>query len=116
MKFKTVKIKDIVNTLNCEIITGGKSDYVKSVISSGLMSDVLTTDREEFLLITGLTTPQVVRTADMVEAHAILITNGKNIPDDTVNLAEELGITILRTGYPNFEASVILGNLFTVDK
>jgi len=111
-----VLIRDIVELLNCNVLYQGDKDYVIGVLASGLMSDVLTTDMEEILLVTGLTTPQVVRTADMVEANAILLTNGKNVPEDTVKLANELKITLLWTSYYNFEACVLLGNLFPVER
>ncbi|OHD54603.1 MAG: hypothetical protein A2Y33_04340 [Spirochaetes bacterium GWF1_51_8] len=110
-----VKISDIVTLLNGKVLFGGEKDYVIGVLASGLMSDVLTTDKEEFLLVTGLTTPQVVRTADMVVANAILLTNGKQVPEDTIELARELKITLLWTPHYNFEACVLLGKLFPVE-
>lgn len=111
-----VKIQDIVKLLNCKVLNQGDKEYVIGALASGLMSDVLTTDMEEILLVTGLTTPQVVRTADMVEANAIILTNGKNVPEDTVALARELKITLLWTSYYNFEACVLLGKLFPVER
>ena len=111
---KHVPIEEVIQLLKCEVLNLGKENYVTGVVASGLMSDVLTTEKEEFLLLTGLTTPQSVRTADMVMANAILFAMGKSVPDDTIELSKELGITLLITAYHQYEACVLLGELFPV--
>lgn len=107
-----VLIKDIVIRLQARVLHQSKYKYIDWVIASGLMSDVLTSDHEGLMLISGLTTPQVIRTADMVQAHCVLITSGKNVPEITVSLARESNITLLQTKYPNFEACVKIGDSF----
>jgi hypothetical protein len=110
-----VPIDRIAETLNATVIFEGSYNYVRWVVASSLMSDVLTTDKEEILLVSNLTTSQVVRTADMVGANAILISNDKPIADDTIDLAKELQITLLRTTQPLFETCCILGRLFKLE-
>ena len=109
---ESVQVGEISKALNADIIYEGAFDYVCWVVASGLMSDVLTTEREEILLVSNLTTAQVVRTADMVGANAILISNDKPIAEDTIELARELNITLLKTELPVFEACYILGKIF----
>jgi hypothetical protein len=109
----SITIDRIVLDLDCCTIHRGQKSTVSSVIASGLMSDVLTTDREEILLVSNLSTSQVVRTADMVNASAILVTNGKPIMGDTSDLARELDITLLTTELPLFEACCELGKIVT---
>ena len=107
-----VPIDTIATALGATVLHQGSYAYVRWVVASSLMSDVLTTDKEEILLVSNLTTSQVVRTADMVGANAILISNDKPIADDTIDLAKELQITLLRTTQPLFETCCILGRLF----
>jgi predicted transcriptional regulator len=107
-----VSISDVVAAVEGEMIFEGESSTVQWVVSSGLMSDILTTEEEEILLLSNLNTTQLVRTADMVGANAMMVTSGKPIPDDTVELAKELGITLIRTKYPVFEACHKLSRLF----
>jgi predicted transcriptional regulator len=68
-----------------------------------LMSDVLAFTHEGTLLMTGLTNPQVVRTAEMAGITAIVFVRGKVPPPDTVTLAEEKGIPLLASKYTMFE-------------
>jgi hypothetical protein len=110
-----VAITAVVNAVDGELIHQGDAGYVRWVVSSGLMSDVLTTEEEEILLLSNLTTTQLVRTADMVGANAMLVASGKPIPSDTVELSASLGITLIRTPYPVFEACYRLSKLFVME-
>ncbi len=68
-----------------------------------LMSDVLAFTQEGTLLMTGLTNPQVVRTAEMAGIKAIIFVRGKIPPSETVAMAEEKGIPLLASKYTMFE-------------
>jgi hypothetical protein len=68
-----------------------------------LMSDLLAFGQEGMLLMTGLTHPQVVRTAEMAGVAAIVFVRGKIPPPETVNLASQMGIPLLASKYTMFE-------------
>ncbi len=70
-----------------------------------LMSDVLAFTHADTLLLTGLTNPQVVRTADMAGIRAIVFVRGKLPPPETVTLAQEKGIPLLASKYTLFETA-----------
>lgn len=80
--------------LSQEVLTGGGAD---------LMSDVLAFGQEGMLLLTGLTNPQVVRTAEMAGAVAIVFVRSKLPPPETIALAEQKGIPLLASKYTMFE-------------
>jgi len=107
-----VYIKDIINLLQPDVIYEGQHDYVRWVVASGLMSDVLTIEEEEILLISNLKTGQVIRTADIVSANAVLYTNGKHLSPEVVSLARQVDITVLSTPQPVFEVCARLSGLF----
>ncbi len=109
-------INDIVVKVDAMILHQGEHDYVRWAVSSGLMSDVLTTEETEILLISSLSTTQVVRTADMVGANAILLCCGKQVSTDTLSLAQELNITLLSTENPVFETCHLLSEMFYKEK
>jgi predicted transcriptional regulator len=68
-----------------------------------LMSDVLAFTHEGTLLMSGLTNPQVVRTAEMAGIKAIVFVRSKLPPPETISLAEEKGIPLLASKYTMFE-------------
>jgi predicted transcriptional regulator len=77
---------------------------IKSGFASDLMSDVLRFEVTQGLLITGLTNPQIIRTAEMADVAAVLIVRGKNAMPETVELARQARIPILGTDLIMFEA------------
>jgi predicted transcriptional regulator len=79
---------------------------VEDAVVSDLMSDVLLVDLEEFILITSLASDQVIRTADIVGASAVVLTNGKQPQTTMVELAKEQGITLLSSSARSFEAAI----------
>ena len=80
--------------LSQEVRLGGGAD---------LMSDLLAFGQEGMLLMTGLTNPQVVRTADMAGVAAIVFVRGKIPPPETINLASQKGIPLLASKFTMFE-------------
>jgi len=71
---------------------------------SDLMSDVLAFGRPHGILLTGLTSPQTVRTADIVDCVAICYAFGKQPPAETIELAEGSGIPLFVTPLPLYVA------------
>ena len=68
-----------------------------------LMSDVLAFTHEGTLLMSGLTNPQVVRTAEMAGIKAIVFVRDKIPPPETIALAEGKGIPLLASKFTMFE-------------
>ncbi len=72
--------------------------------AADLMSDTLAYAPPDSLLLTGLTHPQVVRTAEIAGILALVFVRGKRPPSETVALAAEVGIPLLGTRYKLYEA------------
>ena len=68
-----------------------------------LMSDVLAFTHAGTLLMTGLTNPQVVRTAEMAGIVAIVFVRGKLPPPETIALAQDKDIPLLASKYTMYE-------------
>lgn len=106
----TVKINDIAKYAQARIVAGGTGtdkDFDKA-FSSDLMSDVLTLDDENILLITGLSNLQLVRTAEMSDIHAVLLARGKKATPEMIELANENHLVIMETPFSIYKASGIL--------
>jgi predicted transcriptional regulator len=104
-------LHEIKKLLDAEVLIGeDQLDMeVKTAFVADLMSDVLAFATAGSLLITGLTNPQVVRTADVLDIAAIIMGRGKRPSQETFQLAEEVNIPILTTKYILFE---IAGQLY----
>lgn len=80
------------------------SASVTMACGADLMSDVLAFTHAGTLLLTGLTNPQVVRTAEMAGIKAIVFVRGKCPPHETTALAEAMGMPLLATRCTLYEA------------
>ena len=77
-----MKIREVVDILSGRIIVDNH-DLDEEVPRGGaadLMSDVLAFGTEGMVLMTGLTNPQVVRTAEMAGINVIVIVRDKTPP------------------------------------
>ena len=99
-------LDDVRRVLEAEVIVGGDflGQEIKMACGSDLMSDVLSFVKPEAILLTGLTNPQVVRTAEMADLVAICFVRGKKPLQETAKLAEAKNIPLLTTPLPMFES------------
>ena len=100
------KLEELKSILCAQVLCGEDSLSIEitSISASDLMSDVLTFAKEGFLLLTGLTNQQVIRTAEMAGIVAICFVRGKVPPEETVILAKEKNIPLLATEFSMYEA------------
>ncbi len=76
---------------------------IRMACGADLMSDVLAFSHAGTLLMTGLTNPQVVRTAEMAGVQAIVFVRGKYPPPETISMAEARNIPLLASRYTMYE-------------
>ena len=100
-----MKLGDVLEIIEGKVITKDPDLDLNIEMGCGadLMSDVLAFTHEGTLLMSGLTNPQVVRTAEMAGIKAIVFVRGKIPPAETISLAEEKGIPLLASKYTMFE-------------
>lgn len=104
---KIQKIQELTDaTLVCGVFEPDKK--VCSAFASDLMSDVLTLDCNEVVLITGLCNLQTIRTAEMAELTCILFVRGKKVTPEMQELADEHDIVLLETEYSMYRTVGIL--------
>ncbi|MDR0494936.1 MAG: hypothetical protein LBG95_04845 [Treponema sp.] len=81
---------------------GEGNTEVASACGSDLMSDVMAFVKERVLLLTGLVNPQVIRTAALLDIHAVIFVRGKMPSRDMIDMAEEADIILGGTKHPMF--------------
>ncbi|MCP5455984.1 MAG: hypothetical protein H7A30_06970 [Thermotogae bacterium] len=87
-----------------------KDTEIEFAGASDLMSDFLAFSKENMLLITGLTSPQTITTAAVVGATGIIFVRGKEIPDNVVEVAQDLEIPVIVTDLSMYIACSVLYN------
>lgn len=101
-----MKISDIAKLVNGTVLCGEAENLVaEKAFSSDLMSDVLTLETDDTLLITGLANLQAVRTAEMSDIQCIVFARNKRVTEDMINLARENDMVLIQTPCSVFKTS-----------
>jgi len=99
-----MKLSEVVDKLKATLLTG--ADKLDKDISrcgaSDLMSDILAGLSGGCILLTGLTTVQVIRTAMVADVGAVVFVRGKTPPAEVVELAEENQLPLISSPYSMF--------------
>jgi hypothetical protein len=109
--FKTeMKLKEIAAVLNATISCGAErlEDEVEMGYSSDLMSDVLTLDADNLVLITGLVNLQAIRTAEMADIRTIIFVRNKKASLGMIELASGNGMCVMHSPFSLFKSSGLL--------
>lgn len=102
-----MNLREIISISEGEVLTPELSTDVNihGGYCADLMSDVLAYSRPRALLITGLTNPQVVRTAQMADFRAIIFVRGKQPQAETLEIAIQENIPLISSPLGMFELS-----------
>jgi hypothetical protein len=106
-----MRLGEVRTLLGCDLLCGGPGadeHELTGGFAADLMSDVLAFATEGSLLITGLTSAQVVHTADVADLRAILFACDKRPAPAVLAMAVELGLPILTTRRTLFDACGVL--------
>ena len=104
-----MKLNKVVELLEAKpIFEKFQNIEIETACGADLMSDVLAFSHSKTLLLTGLTNPQVVRTAEMTDIEVICFVRGKKPTSAAINLAEEKNIVLFYTNKSLFESCGLL--------
>lgn len=108
------KLKTLIETLDAAAISapdGWENIGIGCVFASDLISDILIADGEHILLVTSLLSDQVLRTADVIGAAAVVLVNRRHIPASLGKAAARQSLPLFHTSLPKFEACIRLGRV-----
>ena len=105
-----MKLKEVRDILNAEVLCGEEllDTEVRSACGSDLMSDVLAFVKNQAMLLTGLVSPQVVRTAEMMDMNCVIFVRGKQPDENILNLARDRDMVVLATKERMYNACGLL--------
>jgi predicted transcriptional regulator len=100
---KVIEVRDI---LKADVLFG-EAFLDRTVSGAGgadLMEDVLAAAAKDAVLLTGLTTEHVIRTARVVGVAAVVFVRGKTPSNQILEVARSFDLPVLRTAHSLFVA------------
>lgn len=107
-------LRDTVEALEAEVVyapAGWEGQTVGSVVASDLISDILVCEGDQQLLMTSLSSIQMVRTAGLIGAVAIMLVHRRQVSPALEAAAREEEIPLFRSALAKYAACVRLGRL-----
>jgi predicted transcriptional regulator len=101
--------QDLIDKVGLKALSKFEHRDVDGVVISDMVSDVMARATSGNLWLTIQTHKSIVPAANLVDVSAIVITSGKQVPQETVDIASKFGIAILSTQLPTFD---LVGKLF----
>jgi len=107
-----MKLREVIQILDAVTLNNNVQDKldmdIKMACGCDLMSDVLAFIKSNALLLTGLTTAQVIYTAENSEVDVVCFVRGKKPGREIINLAKKKNIILIATKHPLFESCGLL--------
>ena len=101
--------EDIIKKLGLKSLSKFEHREVQGVFVSDMLSDLMAGSRSGSLWLTVQTHKSIVPAANLVDVSAIVITSGKQVPEETVQLASRFNVAVLWTDLPTFQ---LVGKLY----
>ena len=103
--YQIMNLINIIKLANGHVLTEDLDINIEisGAYGADLMSDVLAASQSDAVLLTGLTNPQVVRTAQMADFRAIIFVRGKQPQAETLLLAKQENIPLITSSFGMFE-------------
>lgn len=101
--------QDLIEKIGLKPLSKFEHRDVDGVFVSDMLSDVMAGAKSGNLWLTIQTHKSIVPAANLVDVSAVIITSGKEVPQDTVALASKYNIAILSSELPTFE---LVGKLY----
>ncbi|TSA25329.1 MAG: serine kinase [Bacteroidetes bacterium] len=98
-----MKLKEIIEKLSLVTLTNVEDKEVSGVFISDMLSDVMSSAETGNIWLTVQTHKNVVSAANLIDIAAVIVTNGKEVPEGTVELANRFHVNILSSPLSSFQ-------------
>lgn len=98
-----MKLQDIIGKLSLKTLTNVEDKEVKGVFISDMLSDVMSVAQAGNLWLTVQTHKNIVSAANLIDVGAIIVTHNKNVPNDTIELANRFHVVIFNSDLSTYD-------------
>jgi len=103
-----VTVKDLQSKLNLKALNEATDTEVEGAFISDMLSDVMAGAKAGNVWITVQTHKNIIAAANLVDVPAIIVVRDKKVPEDTMQMADRVGVTVLTTELDSFQVAVKL--------
>jgi len=97
-----MQLREIIDKAGLKALTDLEDRDVAGVFISDMLSDVMTGAQAGDLWVTVQTHTNIVSAANLVDIAAVVVSQGKEVPQSTIELANRYHVIILSTVLPTY--------------
>ena len=101
-------VKDLQSKLNLKALNEATDTEVEGAFISDMLSDVMAGAKAGNVWITVQTHKNIIAAANLVDVPAIIVVRDKKVPEDTLQMANRVGVTVFTTDLDSFQIAVKL--------
>ena len=101
-------VKDLESKLNLKALNEATDTEVEGAFISDMLSDVMAGAKAANVWITVQTHKNIIAAANLVDVPAIIVVRDKKVPEDTLQMADRVGVTVFTTALDSFQIAVKL--------
>ena len=105
-------VKELVEKTGLKSLIEFDDREISGVFVSDMVSDVMAGAKSGNIWLTIQTHKSIVPAANLVDVSAVIITGNKEVPADTLEMANKYNITIFSSTLPTYE---IVGTIHSLD-
>lgn len=98
-----MKLQEIIDNLSLKVLTLIEDRDITGVFISDMLSDVMSNAQSGNLWVTGQAHKNIVSAANLIDISAIIVTRNKQVPEDTIELANRYHVAILSSPLSTFK-------------
>jgi len=98
-----MRVTELVEKIGLKVLNELWDKEIEGAIVSDMVSDVMAWAKPGNVWVTVQTHKNVVAAANLVDIAAVIVTHGKTVPQDTLDMANRVEISILTTDLFTYE-------------
>jgi serine kinase of HPr protein (carbohydrate metabolism regulator) len=103
-----VTVKDLESKLNLKPLNQSSETEIEGAFISDMVSDVMAGAKAGNVWVTVQTHKNIIAAANLVDVPAVIVVRGKKVPEDTVQMADRVRVTIFTTDLDSYQVAVKL--------
>lgn len=101
-------VKELETKMGFKPLNQVNENEIDGAFISDMVSDVMAGAKAGNVWVTVQTHKNIIAAANLVDIPAIVVVRGKNVPEDTLEMADRVGVTVFQTDLDTFRVAVKL--------
>lgn len=106
-----MKVNELAEKLKLRVLVSGGNAEISGCYIGDLLSLVMSRAQEGEVWLTVQTNVNIIAVAVLTEISCIIVTEGMEVPEETLRKAEEQGVALFQSSQTSYELACVLSQI-----